>query len=130
MLHHIELNVSNLKRSIEFWGPIFNELGYSIYQEWEYGISWISGNTYIVLVQTEDKYLDIPYHRKRVGMNHLAFHASSREQVNKITYQLESNGVPILYKDRHPYAGGSLHYAVFFEDPDRIKVEIVAPTSR
>jgi hypothetical protein len=27
----------------------------------------------------------------------------------------------------HPYAGGTDHYAVYFEDPDRIKVEVVAP---
>lgn len=30
------------------------------------------------------------------------------------------------YEDRHPYAGGPDYYAVFFEDPDRMKVEIVA----
>jgi hypothetical protein len=28
---------------------------------------------------------------------------------------------------RSPFAGGASHYAVFFEDPDRIKVEVVAP---
>ena len=33
----------------------------------------------------------------------------------------------ILYEDKHPYAGGEDYYAVFFEDPDRIKVELVAP---
>ncbi len=27
----------------------------------------------------------------------------------------------------HPYAGGDDHYAVYFEDPERIKVELVAP---
>jgi catechol 2,3-dioxygenase-like lactoylglutathione lyase family enzyme len=32
----------------------------------------------------------------------------------------------ILYQDRHPHAGGENYYAVFFEDPDRIKVELVA----
>ncbi len=127
MIHHIELNVSNLKSSTDFWGWILKELGYSIYQEWNQGISWIHGNTYIVFVQTEDKYLDIPFHRKRVGINHLAFHANSREQVDMITNRLECSGVPILYKDKHPFAGGPLHYAVFFEDPDRVKVEIVAP---
>jgi len=30
----------------------------------------------------------------------------------------------ILYADRHPHAGGPDSYAVFFEDPERIKVEL------
>ncbi len=40
-----------------------------------------------------------------------------------------ARGCPVLYRDRHPYAGGSTHYAVYTEDPDRIKVELVAPAS-
>ncbi len=66
------------------------------------------------------------YHRKHIGLNHLAFHAESIVQVDAITKQLHQKGIPILYPDMHPYAGGINHYAVYFEDPDRIKVEIVA----
>ncbi|MEG6591123.1 MULTISPECIES: VOC family protein [Paenibacillus] len=127
MIHHVEINVSDLQTSRAFWDWIFQELGYSVYQDWDQGVSWRSGTTYLVFVQTEANYLDIPYHRKRVGLNHLAFQANSKEQVDRMTKHLEERGVPILYKDRHPYAGGPGHYAVFFEAPDRIKVEIVAP---
>lgn len=127
MIHHVEINVSDLQTSRAFWDWIFQELGYSVYQDWDQGVSWRSGTTYLVFVQTEPNYLDIPYHRKRAGLNHLAFQANSKEQVDRMTKHLEERGVPILYKDRHPYAGGPGHYAVFFEAPDRIKVEIVAP---
>jgi catechol 2,3-dioxygenase-like lactoylglutathione lyase family enzyme len=44
-----------------------------------------------------------------------------------IPRKLKEKGIKILYEDRHPFAGGKEHYAVFFEDPDRIKVELVAP---
>jgi catechol 2,3-dioxygenase-like lactoylglutathione lyase family enzyme len=127
MLHHVELYVSNLKKSKAFWGWFLEELGYEIYQEWNEGTSYIKGSTYIVFVQAEDRYLDIPYHRRRVGLNHLAFHAESRQQVDHVTEQLEKSDVPILYSDKHPYAGGDDYYAVYFEDPDRMKVELVAP---
>lgn len=126
-IHHIELYVSDLKRSVEFWGWLLKELGYKKFQQWETGQSWKLEKTYIVFVQAEERFLDIPYHRCRVGLNHLAFHAESREQVDKLTNQLKDMGINILYKDKHPYAGGPDHYAVYFEDPDRIKVEIVAP---
>lgn len=62
-----------------------------------------------------------------MGLNHLAFHAISREQVDSISDLLKEEGVNILYNEKHPYAGGHTHYAVYFEDPDRIKVELVAP---
>jgi catechol 2,3-dioxygenase-like lactoylglutathione lyase family enzyme len=127
VLHHLEIYVSNLKRTIDFWGWFLTELGYQQYQKWDYGISWKYGDTYIVFVQTEERYLDPPYHRRRVGLNHVAFHAESREQVDDITEKLKEKDVSILYSDKHPYAGGENYYAVFFEDPDRIKVELVAP---
>ncbi len=127
-IHHIEINVSNLKKTVEFWTWFLEELGYEQFQKWDGGQSWQLANTYIVFVQTSEKYLPIPYHRSSVGLNHIAFHAESQKQVDNITVQLENKGMTVLYKDRHPYAGGKNHYAVFFEDPDRIKVELVAPT--
>lgn len=126
-IHHIEINVSNLKSTVAFWGWLLEELGYEPFQVWENGQSWKIGETYIVFVQTEERFMDIPYHRRRAGLNHLAFHASSRQQVDDITNILEEKGVKILYTNSHPFAGGNNHYAVYFEDPDRIKVELVAP---
>ncbi|WP_026674765.1 VOC family protein [Alkalihalobacterium bogoriense] len=127
LLHHIELYVSNLKTSTTFWGWLLEELGYSKYQQWEQGQSWKLQDTYIVFVQTESKFLDIPYHRCRVGLNHLAFHGKSRQHIDELTVKLIERDVPILYGNKHPFAGGYDHYAVYFEDPDRIKVEVVAP---
>ena len=126
-IHHIEIYVSDLKRSIEFWGWFLEELGYSKYQEWDQGQSWKIEDTYLVFVQTQERYMDISYNRCRVGLNHLAFHSNSREHVDEMTNKLKSRGIPILYPDKHPFAGGNEHYAVYFEDPDRIKVELVAP---
>ena len=127
LVHHIELYVSDLKQTISFWGCLLEELGYEVFQSWGQGKSWKLGETYLVFVQVEEKFLDMPYHRCRVGLNHLAFHVESRQQVDDMTRMLESRGVNILYKDKHPYAGGEEYYAVYFEDPDRMKVELVAP---
>lgn len=123
-LHHVEIYVSNLAKSSEFWGWFLEKLGYELYQKWNEGLSWKLGRTYIVFVQADKKYLDVPYHRCRAGLNHLAFHAASRKQVDELTEDLKQRGVNILYEDRHPFAGGKYSYGVFFEDPDRIKVEL------
>lgn len=125
-LHHIEINVKDLVVSKKFWGWLLTALGYTEYQNWEKGVSYRLDQTYLVFVQVEEKYLDIPYHRRRGGLNHLAFHGGSREFVDEMTIQLKEKGCRILYENQHPHAGGSETYLVFFEDPDRIKVEITA----
>ncbi|WP_040214008.1 VOC family protein [Clostridium polynesiense] len=125
MVHHIELYVRNLKESIEFWDWLLKELGYEEYQKWDKGISYKLQDTYLVLVQAEERFLDIPYNRCRAGLNHLAFHGGSPLFVDEITMKLKKKGVKILYEDKHPHAGGEDHYAVYFESPERMKVEVV-----
>lgn len=127
LLHHIEINVAHLDRSVRFWDWLLKELGYEEFQKWDKGQSWKLGDTYLVFVQTEERFLDVPYHRCRSGLNHLAFHGGSIEHVELLTKKLREKGVEILYGKKHPHAGGEHHYAVYFEDPDRMKVEIVAP---
>ncbi|MBK8984441.1 MAG: VOC family protein [Ignavibacteria bacterium] len=126
-IHHIEIYVSDLNKSVNFWEWLLTEkFSYTVYQKWDSGVSYIFGESYIVLVQTENKYLSNQYNRKNTGLNHLAFHCESKSFIDTLTAELKERNVNILYNDRHPYAGGEKYYAVFFEDPDRIKVEVVA----
>ena len=126
-IHHVEIYVSDLERTVTFWQWLLTEkFSYAVFQKWDSGISFILGDLYIVFVQTEIKYLDKSYNRKNTGLNHIAFHCSSREFVDTLTKELKEKNINILYTDRHPLAGGEEYYAVFFEDPDRIKVEVVA----
>lgn len=66
------------------------------------------------------------FHRKRTGLNHLAFRVSSKQRVDRFTREfLAPRGIVPLYGGARAYpeyAKG--YYAVYFEDPDRIKVEV------
>lgn len=126
MIHHIELNVSDLTKSREFYTTLLPELGYSIYQDWPKGFSFKLDSSYLVFVQTADEFLSRSYHRKAIGLNHLAFHAATKADVDSLADKMRNLGVRLLYEDRYPYAGGPDHYAVFMEDPDRIKIEVAA----
>jgi len=84
MLHHVELYVSDLTKSLNAWDWLLTELGYTVYQQWDEGRSYRFGATYLVFVQTEADHLEPPYHRKKTGLNHLAFHASSLEQLERL----------------------------------------------
>jgi catechol 2,3-dioxygenase-like lactoylglutathione lyase family enzyme len=123
-LHHVELYASDLETSVEFWGWLLDELGYEEKNDWEGGRSWIRGPTYVVLVQADET--SHPFDRQAAGLNHLAFHAESREQVDDLTAGIrEREDANLLFEDRHPFAGG--YYALYCEDPEGVKVEVVAP---
>ena len=126
-LHHLELYVGDLGVAAEFWGWLLGELGWVCQQEWDEGCSFRHGDTSLVLVQAPEGAR--PLDRRGAGLNHVAFRAASEDEVDRITERLRERGVRILYPDRHPFAGGTDHYAVFFEDPEGLKVEVVAPAS-
>ena len=129
MLHHVELYVGNLEKSVAFWQPFMGMLGYEM-ERWSGGVNFVRGEeeTYLSLLEAPAEHRAAGYHRKRAGLNHLAFRGVSRAQVDEVAAWLKENGHILLYEDRHPHAGGPNYYAVFCEDPDRIKLEVVAPS--
>ncbi len=79
-------------------GWFLTELGYIPFQAWDAGRSWRLNDTYLVFVQTVDRHRDVPYHRGRVGLNHVALWAESpRDQVNALTEQVRARGLHVLY---------------------------------
>ncbi|WP_411268848.1 VOC family protein [Enterococcus sp. OL5] len=122
----MEINVSSLSKSKKFYDFLLPRLGYTIYQVWDEGFSYAYNDYYIVFVQTRKKHLNNAYNRTHVGLNHLAFSLPTVNQVNSLREELKMNGIVELYHELYPYAGGKNHYALFFEDPDRMKLEIVA----
>lgn len=131
MLHHVELYVADLERSMAFWTPFMAMLGHEA-ERWSLGVNYVAGEqeAYVCLVQAPAEHLAAGYHRRRVGLNHLAFRAASRAQVDAVRDWARTAGHPLLYDERYPFATAAGYYAVFCEDPDRIKVEVVAPAER
>jgi len=123
-LEHLDISVSDLERSGEFWAAFLKDLGYREFAKSATGWSWTNDDSTVFLLQAEPGYLDPPYHRKRVGLNHLAFGVSDPKQVDAMATRLKERGIPLLYGGPRT---GRTTYAVFFEDPDRIKIELVAP---
>ncbi len=128
MIHHIELYVADLERSTAFWTPLMERLGYTA-DRWSGGINYRrgDGDAYLCLLPAPSAHLAAGFHRQRIGLNHLAFRARSREHVDELVSWAQSAGHSLLYEDRYPFATAPDYYAMYCEDPDRIKVEIVAP---
>ena len=126
LIHHVELWVPDLERAARNWGWLLGELGYQPFQRWEHGISFRHGPTYVVLERSPDL-VPGPHQRRRAGLNHLAFHARDRRQVDDLAVEGPRRGWSLLFADRHPNAGGPDVYAAYLENTDGYEVEIVAP---
>ncbi|PZG14551.1 VOC family protein [Nonomuraea aridisoli] len=124
-LHHVEIWVPDLGRAVGSWRWLLEALGHTLYQDWSDGRSWRLGETYIVLEQSPARTAD-HHDRLRPGLNHLAFHAGTREEVDTLVKEAPAHGWTLLFPDRHPYAGGAQHYAAYLENEDGFEVELVA----
>lgn len=126
-VHHVELWVADLVSAEKTFGWLFCELGWHEYQRWERGVSWRQGDTYVVVEDSPARTGD-RHDRTAPGINHLALHAGTRADVDRITAAAPEHGWQLMFADRHPHAGGPDHYAAYLSNADGFEVELVAAT--
>ena len=126
-LGHVGINLSNSGKSFKFWKDLLNYLDFKIMEEGSGHFDASDGKSYLCVSVTGGKYKTDGFHRKRTGLNHIAFNVSSKELVDQFVSEfLNPKNIQSLYggaKAYPEYVEG--YYAVYFEDPDRIKVEVV-----
>ncbi|MGG5170639.1 VOC family protein [Pseudarthrobacter sp. J1738] len=125
VLHHVEIWVPELNRATREWGWVLDLLGYEIYQSWENGISWRLGSTYIVFEESSDM-TGREHNRTSPGLNHLAFHAGTRENVDAMVGDSAAQGWAPLFADKYPNAGGLGNYAAYLVNSDGFEIELIA----
>ena len=128
-LSHIQINVSDAAKSLPFYKDLLTYFGYTVMMEDPKFIGMDDGNGMTIWVNDiEEKFKDNKFHRKSAGLNHLAFHVESKEDVDKFTKEfLQPRGLNILYESPKLFPEYTPdYYAVYFEDPDRIKLEVVS----
>ena len=129
-LHHLDLVVSSLARSLPFYRGLLGPLGWTEPSqiEGERGevVHYLtrSGGESLGLREARSEARATPYDRYAVVVHHVCFAAASREQVDERHAWLLGEGAEI---ESPPQEYGYLpgYYAVFFYDPDGLKLEIV-----
>ena len=125
-VHHVDLVVSSIERSLPFYRDLLGPLGWHRIGEVEgeqgETIWYLSGPGSAIGLREARTEGD--FDRYRVGLHHLAFEASSRGAVDERAEWLRTQGIEIESEpEEYAYVPG--YYAVFFYDPDGIKLEIV-----
>ncbi|WP_434994172.1 reverse transcriptase-like protein [Arthrobacter sp. Ld5] len=124
-LHHVEVWTGDLPAAVASLGWLLERLDFPRKKSWTTGVSFGSEDFYVVLESGPDVAGE-GHDRRRPGVNHLAFRAGSRADVDLLARRAASHGWSLLFADRHPFAGGPEHYAAYLENAEGFEVELVA----
>jgi len=131
-LSHVDLVVSSLERSLAFYRGLLQPIGWiglrEIRGERGERVCYLSvPGTGVAALGLREKRSDahpLPYERYAVGMHHLCIDVPSRAAVDERAGWLAAEGAAIESGPReYEYTPG--YYAVFFYDPDGIKLELL-----
>jgi glyoxylase I family protein len=127
-MNHLRLTVSDIPRAERFYTPLLAFLGYRLVERSPFRIAYAaptpSGNLQWLIFSLVRKGSSTRHDRYSCGFHHLALNADTREQVDGFHELLKQTGATILDAPAdYDFEPG--YYAVFFADPDGMKLELV-----
>ena len=126
-IHHVHLNVSDAGKSLPFYKSLLKYLGYKKVEEGPKHFGAGNGSTDLWIVQAERPRLHRMFHREEAALSHIAFRVTTLKAVRRFAAQyLKKKKIKTLYGSPRffpEYRKG--YFAVYFEDPDRVQLEVV-----
>ena len=128
-INHLAVTVRDLAASEErFYAPVLEFLGFRKIEDIPQTMTlWVNmpAETAMNLWQAAPELRAGRHERYAPGFHHCAFGVDSRGDVEAMHAMLEEKSITVLEAPREypQYAEG--YYAVFFEDPDGLKFEVV-----
>jgi len=119
-IDHISIRVSDYEKSKAFYDKLLKFLGFKVLGEYGDQIGWTNGKTRYWIGQADGQAVERGYRIGDIGLHHYAFELRSRKDVDDLQSFLKSEGVTIFDPADEYYDD---YYAVFFLDPDGIKLE-------
>ena len=125
-LYHVQINVGDPAVSVPFYRALFGYFEYTTILETNDMLGVSNGTTDFWLIATPSERREPAFHRKNTGLNHLCFGVRAREDVDRfVTEFLTTHAIAVIYEGVREYPEYHRgYYAVFFEDPDRLKIEV------
>ena len=119
-IDHLVLRVSDLKRSRAFYDYVLGFLGFELLDEYEDMVGWTNGKTRLWIGRADAKGRKHPYRFGNIGFHHYAFELENRAAVDALERHLKKRNIAIVDPAAEYYDD---YYAVFFLDPDGMKLE-------
>jgi catechol 2,3-dioxygenase-like lactoylglutathione lyase family enzyme len=124
-IDHLVLSVSDLARSKDFYGKVLGFLGFKKKHDGGDFVGWSNGKTLFWIAAADDDGRKHKHRKGDVGFHHYAFELSSRRDVDDLGAFLDKHKMHVVDPPGE-YNGDKNYYAVFFTDPDGMKLEGMA----
>jgi catechol 2,3-dioxygenase-like lactoylglutathione lyase family enzyme len=134
VIDHIQLTVGNLEEAEAFYDRFLPLLGFDLNLKSKGRvdahdfdvIEYVHQEITLGINSPRRVLADLPVHRRRPGsLHHLAFRASSPEEIDSLYPEVQKAGAVIVDPPRYYPLHGDNYYALFFKDPSGIKLEIM-----
>jgi catechol 2,3-dioxygenase-like lactoylglutathione lyase family enzyme len=120
-IDHLVLSVGDFARSRDFYGKLLKFLGFKLKNDYADMAGWSNGKTLFWIAAADAEGKKHKYRKGDIGFHHYAFELSSRNDVDALGAFLEDNAMTVVDPPGEYY--GRDYYAVYFTDPDGMKLE-------
>lgn len=117
---HVVIRVSDYERSRAFYARLFAFLGFEVIDHFTDMTGWRNGKTAFWIAAANSSKPKRRHHEDDIGLHHYALELGSRADVDQLEAFLKANEVDIVDPAGEYYED---YYAVYFLDPDGIKLE-------
>ncbi len=122
-VEHIDVTVNDLARAAIFYDKVLPVLGFRrLPDNYRDNIRWANAHLSFAIRPAATS---AAFDRYRAGLHHLAFRAKNRAAIDEFHRFLMREDLPILDAPGEYPQYGPNYYAVFFADPDGMKLELV-----
>jgi catechol 2,3-dioxygenase-like lactoylglutathione lyase family enzyme len=120
-IDHLSVRVSDYQKSKQFYSRLFAFLGFELSDEYDDAIGWTNGKTRFWISPADPEGRKHKYRIGDPGFHHYAFQLRNRKDVDALqTFLQDELGATIVDPAAEYYDD---YYAVFFLDPDGMKLE-------
>lgn len=133
IIDHIQITVKDFNQAEEFYDKLMPLLGFDINKKSKGRvgahdfdvIEYIHENITIGINSPRELFASGDVHRRKPGsLHHLAFRATSIDEINALYPKLEAIGANVIESPKYYPQHGEKYYALYFKDPDGIKLEL------
>ena len=122
-IDHLVIRVGDLERSKRFYDSLLGFMGFEL--EWEFDsiVGWNNGVTMFWIGEADAEGKRRPHRRGDIGYHHYAFELAARQEVDELYAFLLAEKIEVVDPPADYPHYGEGYYAVFFLDPDGLKLE-------